>query len=214
MPEMGDVFESIMSGAYKNDATLLAHSLCLLRDLERLHDNDVVHRDIKPENILVNENVLYIADFGFSVKITKVEPTIVNNSGTVVYAAPELFTHINTSVLCKKDMIGHDIWAATMTILVMSTGLVPFGQSGAGIVDDTTAYSRYKCMRDELCNASLEKDIHRARKTIVEVLCLQGKEYMLDFFILGLDPDPSTRTSLDYLISKLEEISHDFVHPE
>jgi len=34
--------------------------------LEHLHKLNVIHRDIKPENFLVDQNKLYIIDFGLS----------------------------------------------------------------------------------------------------------------------------------------------------
>ena len=34
--------------------------------LQKLHSNNIIHRDIKPANILINDGVIKIADFGFS----------------------------------------------------------------------------------------------------------------------------------------------------
>lgn len=31
-------------------------------------DNDLAHRDVKPENTLIHNNVMKVADFGFSCK--------------------------------------------------------------------------------------------------------------------------------------------------
>ena len=54
---------------------------------------NLVHRDIKPDNIMINNNIIKIADFGFSKVVELV--SIYNNmstKGTPLYMAPELLT--------------------------------------------------------------------------------------------------------------------------
>lgn len=47
----------------------------------------ITHRDIKPENILMKNNILKIADFGFASNSSKLTTAL----GTAPYMSPELF---------------------------------------------------------------------------------------------------------------------------
>ena len=37
--------------------------------MEWVHDKSLIHRDIKPDNILIKDNIVKIADFGFAKEI-------------------------------------------------------------------------------------------------------------------------------------------------
>jgi len=36
-----------------------------------MYNNNLVHRDLKPENIFIKDNSFLVADFGFSIKVSK-----------------------------------------------------------------------------------------------------------------------------------------------
>lgn len=73
----------------------------VVQGLDYLHRNHIVHRDIKLENILINENRLMLADFGFAKflrnEMNNFEQNLPNDSafcyspcGTVEYTSPEV----------------------------------------------------------------------------------------------------------------------------
>lgn len=78
----------------------------LLRGLEWCHENRIMHRDIKPQNILVQNNVVKLADFGLAKLFSKTsERTHSLAAVTLWYRAIELLlgmTHYNEKL---------DVWS-------------------------------------------------------------------------------------------------------
>lgn len=58
-----------------------------------LHEKGIIHRDLKPENVLLNGNVVKIADFGCAKILEKHLKAVklTYNIGTPIYSAPEVF---------------------------------------------------------------------------------------------------------------------------
>ena len=89
-----------------------------------LYVNNIIHRDIKPANLLIHNDHLKIADFGFSKHIGDMEKldeigeqTIV---GTPYYMAPQL---LNGSGLYTSK---YDIWSLGITFYSMILGELPW----------------------------------------------------------------------------------------
>jgi serine/threonine protein kinase len=51
--------------------------------------NGVIHRDLKPENIMIKDDILKIADFGFS-KLSESKAFMMTIVGTPAYMAPQI----------------------------------------------------------------------------------------------------------------------------
>lgn len=108
----------------------------VVNGLAYLHENDIIHRDIKPDNILKDEQGNYvISDFGLSTKMRSTlrkasarQNDSSNQSGTIGYMAPEMFSSKPNAVKAT------DIWALGATIYEIATGEMPFCGQG-GIID-------------------------------------------------------------------------------
>ncbi|XP_055684675.1 serine/threonine-protein kinase NIM1 [Lutzomyia longipalpis] len=91
----------------------------LLSAVRHMHNLGFVHRDIKAENVLlVNEDKVKLADFGFSTQLSN-EPCR-TFCGSPPYAAPELFS--------DDDYVGKpvDVWALGVLLYFMIIGNMPF----------------------------------------------------------------------------------------
>lgn len=94
----------------------------LLLGLSTLHDHNVVHRDIKPENLLfdAHRTRLLISDFGFACYAP--EGHFLHRAcGTLKYCAPELLS--DTPCYDGRKV---DVWAAGVTLYVMTFGAHPY----------------------------------------------------------------------------------------
>lgn len=97
--------------------------------LDFAHDHGVVHRDVKPNNVLVQDDTVYVTDFGIA-RICESEdgpfttaPATLTVSGQVLgtprYMAPE---QLNTHDVGPAA----DIYALGVTLYELVTGRVPF----------------------------------------------------------------------------------------
>lgn len=92
----------------------------ILKGISCIHDKDIVHRDLKPQNILMKsftniEESIKIADFGLGIKG---DYMITENSGTILFMAPEQVTH-------SSYMKEVDIWAAGIIMYMLISSKHP-----------------------------------------------------------------------------------------
>ena len=86
--------------------------------LEYIHKLHIIHRDIKPENILMSNEIIKLADFGWSIhqRSNKIRKTF---CGTAEYMPPEVIDdqpHIPSS----------DLWCLGILIYELCSGEPPF----------------------------------------------------------------------------------------
>ena len=95
----------------------------LLSGLDALHRAGVVHRDIKPENLLLGPSGKYkIGDLGLAFFDAREAHTKTGCIvGTPGYVAPELVTGS-----CEKPTARADVYAASILIVEVLTGHLPF----------------------------------------------------------------------------------------
>ncbi len=88
--------------------------------LDAAHESGLVHRDIKPANVLIEDNRLYISDFGLARLTAEGETTRPGGLvGTLDYLAPE--------VIGGKPASGHsDIYALGCLFYELLTGSAPY----------------------------------------------------------------------------------------
>lgn len=96
----------------------------LIKALKYLHSKNVIHRDIKPENIMVNDQVLKLSDFGWSVhhSLNRHRKT---HCGTLDYTPPEMLLKQVEGTENRYDF-GVDIWSVGVLAYELSCGLAPF----------------------------------------------------------------------------------------
>jgi len=108
--------------------TIRELSAQILRAVDAVHQVGIMHRDVKPENFRFEDReatVLQLLDFGFA-KPTQSEPAQHTITGTLLYAAPEVF---DGSYCCKCDL-----WSAGIVLFQLFAGHPPFQTSDVGIL--------------------------------------------------------------------------------
>lgn len=86
-----------------------------------LHSRHVIHRDIKSDNILVNsKGDIKLADFGYSVQLTKQQAGRVSKVGTVCWMAPELIQGE------RKYDTKIDVWSVGIFAMELANGDPPY----------------------------------------------------------------------------------------
>ena len=114
-----DLLKRVLSGKMKNIGDVKHVFLQICHAVKYLHDMGIAHGDIKPENVLVDDHGLVkLTDFGYC--HTSYEGTNDDKSGTLLYAAPELF--IDGIFRPMRA----DMWSLGVTLFSMATGQFPF----------------------------------------------------------------------------------------
>ena len=113
---------SLKPGSMTED-TLKNIFLLIVEAVSYLHENSICHRDIKPDNILYDEEKkrMKIIDFGVSknMKIRGSYETMLTDTGTFYYKAPEMFMGAGYTEAV-------DAWAIGISLYEMITGSTPF----------------------------------------------------------------------------------------
>lgn len=99
----------------------------LLILIYNMHNNNIVHRDLKPDNIFINNDKIYIGDFGYSHILKNPNDKAYGIVGTIQYMAPEMLSaYVNDM---KEYTYGKevDIWAIGIIAYEMFFYEKPFG---------------------------------------------------------------------------------------
>ena len=99
----------------------------LLTAIYHMHQKDIIHRDLKPDNIFVNNDKIYIGDFGYSYILQNPTDKASGIVGTVQYMAPEILkAYVNDSRHYRygKEV---DIWAIGIIVYELFFYEKPFG---------------------------------------------------------------------------------------
>jgi abelson tyrosine-protein kinase 1 len=102
-------------------ATRMAIVICdIVLGMRFVHLKRIIHRDLKPSNVLIQGNGrALIGDFGSS-RLASDDATLTEQSGTVHYAAPELFDEFGE----LTDKV--DVWAFGLILYEIVTGPAVF----------------------------------------------------------------------------------------
>lgn len=117
----GDLFDKLskLRTYTERDARYVAEDI--LTAISFIHSKGFVHRDMKPENLLIGNNTIKVADFGFAKNMSDA-PThagLVSRCGTPAYVSPEF-------VNCNPYGKPVDIWACGVILYILLGGYQPF----------------------------------------------------------------------------------------
>jgi len=112
----GDLRTFIMKNDLSEDEVLYYFSQ-IINGFRHIHKKKIIHRDVKPENILINNNVIKIADFGFAKKVNG--ETNTSFKGTPLTMSPQILEGVNYS---DKT----DIYSLGATLYFMFFKTFPF----------------------------------------------------------------------------------------
>ena len=97
----------------------------IIKGVSYLHSHLIIHRDLKPDNILYNdkENLVCIADFGLSKRITYDDFESYEDVGTMPYKPPDVLLG-NLFYGCSFD-----VWSIGCVLIELATGKVLFPEN-------------------------------------------------------------------------------------
>lgn len=122
----------------------------LLTAIYHMHLKDIIHRDLKPDNIFINNDKIYIGDFGYSYILKCPADKAYGIVGTVQYMAPELLNSYVNDVKQYKYGKEVDIWAIGIIVYEMFFYEKPFGWNKYSKNDDNLKDFIKKCISDQL----------------------------------------------------------------
>ena len=128
----GELFSILHSQPHSRfpESTASNYIRQMINALIYLHSNHIIHRDIKPENILLDNETLKLADFGWSVH----SPSMRRKTfwGTLDYLPPEMISgEVYTEAV--------DIWSVGVLTYELCSGHAPFHDQS-----NTNTYKKIK----------------------------------------------------------------------
>jgi serine/threonine protein kinase len=156
--------------------TKLGLAICdIVVGMRFVHSRQIIHRDLKPSNIFIRtDGRALIGDFGSS-RFMNDNGTRTANSGTVHYAAPELFEE--DAKLTPKV----DVWGFGLILYEIVSGLVVFPPS-----------------------LSPFEVIQKIRNRYRPVIPIDRGEYMEGLIGRCWSHDPSCRPSFDEILAEFQ----------
>ena len=136
----GELFSILQSQPYKRFSEDVASDYIkqMINALIYLHSNKIIHRDIKPENILVDNNTLKLADFGWSIHT----PSMRRKTfwGTLDYLPPEMI---------KREVYDEavDIWSIGVLAYELWSGHAPFHDESSKKTYERISNVHYKTFK-------------------------------------------------------------------
>jgi len=111
-----DVYDQVKLN--ENQIARICHET--LQGLHFIHRHHRIHRDIKSDNLLLNKKgEVKLADFGFSVQLTKQKATRTSVVGTPYWMAPEMIKGFSYDTKV-------DIWSLGIMLMEMTEGQPPY----------------------------------------------------------------------------------------
>lgn len=132
--ENGDLFTYCANERFDNENQKKSVFIGLLNAIKYLHDQKIAHGDIKLDNILLDSNLnAKLTDFGYCKTQEKMGDD--SKSGTLYYAAPEMF------IRGEFDTLKSDIWSIGICLYCLYQNCFPFRNGNyKSIVNQITSH--------------------------------------------------------------------------
>ncbi|CAB4404453.1 unnamed protein product [Rhizophagus irregularis] len=78
----------------------------LICGISYLHDEEIIHRNLHSNNVLINQNIIKLADFGLSKRIKEASERDLDLFDTVPYVDPKKFVIFTLNVGMVNQTIG------------------------------------------------------------------------------------------------------------
>jgi len=115
-----DVLELYETNFKLNESHISKVLYDTLNALDYIHSYHRIHRDIKSDNVLLNmKGEVKLADFGFSVQLTKQKASRTSVVGTPYWMAPEM-------IKGRQYEAKVDIWSLGIMLMEMAEGKPPY----------------------------------------------------------------------------------------
>ncbi|KAK8897504.1 hypothetical protein M9Y10_015460 [Tritrichomonas musculus] len=135
--ENGDLFSYTNEYGFKDELQKKKIIKQFLEAVKYLHKKGIAHGDLKPENILLDSDLnAKLADFGFT-KTNEIAGDEAK-SGTLYYAAPELF------VRGEYNTLKADIWSIGITLYCLTQSSFPFRKGNKREIVDQIASQKIR----------------------------------------------------------------------
>lgn len=164
----GDLFDKIKPDVGMPLLDAWKMFIHLMNGIAFMHNEGIAHRDIKPENLLLSSNnVLKIADFGFSTYfiVNGAERQLTNSVGSPAYMPLEVY---HPPYRAEPS----DIWQCGIVLFAMLTGKLPWRKACTSN-PDFAEYVMGKRFKNDICTSNLSLD---ALSLISEMLCINPEK--------------------------------------
>ena len=115
----GNLEEYIMKKKYLDEKESLHLFGQILNACKSLAQHNIMHRDFKPSNILLHNNVIKVADFGFCKPLSSHLEVTETMVGSPIYMAPEILKG-------RPYSIKADVYSVGVMLYEMLYGVAPF----------------------------------------------------------------------------------------
>ena len=133
----GNLKELIENFGFLPEKIIKKYTIQILKTLKYLHkEKKIIHRDIKCRNILIENDKVYLCDFGSAIKFSENNNEIKGIKGTLLYSAPEVLSG-------KLYNFKSDIWSLGCSIIEMG-GIEPWNNK----IDNTYQFIHFVCNND------------------------------------------------------------------
>lgn len=145
----------------------------LLSAMYQMHLRGIIHRDLKPDNIFIDNEKIYIGDFGYSYILKNKEKTL-GIVGTLQYMAPEMLYAYIEDDNCYEYGKEIDIWAIGIIVYELFFKEKPLGWNSYKKDDIDTIVFIKKCLLQKLSFPSKIPD--DAQDFITQCLCVDPQK--------------------------------------